>query len=150
MDYNIYIHSNVSSSTRSQTEPWKEDTESPTSSWSAERVASTIANPEALIGQGVTLAKKAIPAIAAAVIVGKACVAAWNTANQFIAASTGDYRHTIAHQNFQAIKSWIFQPLSTAISYYQTVQHEQIQDQKQAMHRLLLGDAQINGMGRGV
>ena len=161
-DYNIYIHSAITSNATSPTKPWVSQTgenapwgssDSLTSqiTKSVSKTAGVLMNPDSIISTGTSALIKAIPWIAIAIIVAKAVDKLVSTSINYNSLESGDYRDSIAWANFKSNFSWIFKPFSTGWNEMQTQNKYRIENYRQTMKRELLGDSIINSYtNRGV
>lgn len=162
MDYNIYIHSNVSGEQTSPTQPWNQTAPNPTKPWKVsaesgggdEKINPSAFTPSSLIGQGVNALKKAVPAVAVAFAIVTMANKVMNTMSQiddYYANKTGDYRQSEAMRDFLDTIHCITHPFSTANAMVQSRMQIQRQNAIVSAHRELLGDVVLNTItNRGV
>jgi len=160
-DYNIYIHSAISSSTGDATKPWwnsnpfistrKDDDFSSQVLKGIQKTGNTIMNPDGLITQGVSMIAKAVPWIAIAYAIIKIGNQIYETATDYTSMETGDYRAKVDFQNARATVRRFFMPFSSSINAFRNEREYAIQDEKKRESRMLLGDSVINSYSnRGV
>ena len=152
MDYNIYIRDKTGGGESSPTTPWKPSGDKVTP-WSekATDVAQAVANPDALVADGVSLFKKSVPWIAAALVVVHSANKVFETAQAFRVAETGDYRLSTELTNFRQSINNLFHPFQTIINYQKAQQQIRIENGVREQRRALLGDSVINQYtGKGV
>lgn len=157
-DYNIYIHSDPSTSNGDRTKPWKSG-QTPTapkeegnSGETVANILSTISNPDSLIARGIGFFTKAIPYIAVA-YAGKHLIdSAINITLGFNAISSGNYAGQISYNNFKATLNAGFRPFSTTLNYFQYQAQMKAQRERVQLSQELLGESIINSRfgGRGV
>lgn len=160
-DYNIYIHSAISSSTGDATKPWwgsnpfistknSDDIASQVLN-GVQKTSNTIMNPDSLIQRGVSAIAKAVPWIAVVYAVIKIGEKIIDTATDYTSMETGDYRSKVDFQNFKANVRRFFMPFSSSINAFRNEREYAIQDEKKRESRILLGDSVINSYSnRGV
>jgi len=157
MDYNIYIHDNTSGSSPSNTQPWKEGSKQ-TEPWQevtgeAKQVLQTASNPDSLISSAISGLRAINPKVAVAVMASIAVVATadkiFTTHATWLQAETGDNRALLQQQEFHTTIRNIMNPYSATINHLRALQSYRIQNQRQAMNKILLGDSLDNG-GVGV
>lgn len=156
MDYNIYIHSIGAGGQSSPTTPWQPQNQV-NIPWGAQEgeIGNEGASPEALaMGAGSAAMKFAGAAamVAAAVLVVKAAQSIYSGIVLPVSTqTTGDYRASVAYNNFQNTLSQVFSPISHAINYQKAKLTIRLEDERRAQNRLLLGDSEINQYtGKGV
>lgn len=161
-DYNIYIHSAISSSSGEATKPWtskssslfpwnSEDSLSSNIAKTMSKASGVMMNPDGIISQGVSMLAKAIPWVAIAIIVAKVADKIITTCTSYNALETGDYRDSVNYSNFKANLSWLFKPASTAWNEVQAQNKYRIENYKLSQQRALLGDSVVNSFyDRGV
>lgn len=147
MDYNIYIRSVEGGGYQNPTMPW-DNRESPTMPWRPEgmsKVVSTLSNPDSLVSMGIGAIAKAVPYVAAAIIVAKAAQSVYsNIIIPHETMVTGDYRRSVAYANFQNEMHRIFSPFSHQVQTQKARLEMKIEDAKRAQNRLLVGDSELN------
>lgn len=147
MDYNIYIRSVEGGGYQNPTTPW-DNRESPTMPWKPNgvgEVASAIANPDSLVSRGVGALVKAVPYVAAAIVVVKAAQSVYSDiVLPHETMVTGDYRASVAYANFQNELHRIFSPFSHQVQTQKARLEMKIEDAKRAQNRLLVGDSELN------
>lgn len=157
MDYNIYIHDNTSGSSSSNTQPWKSGSKQ-TEPWQevtgeAKQILDTASNPDSLISSAISGLRAINPKVAVAVMASIAVVATadkiFTTHATWLATETGDNRGLLAQQEFHTTIRNIMNPYSATINHLRALQSYRIQNQRQAMNKILLGDSLDNG-GVGV
>ena len=152
MDYNIYIHGDVSGTGESQTTPWKPSETTESGGFQSSKLAGKIIkginvaqNPDGLVSQGMGAVAKALPWLAVAYAVLKLTDSAITTATAFYTTETGDYRFSTQYANFKAGVHAVLRPISTSINYARQAQQIRIDNQRKSASRELLGDDIING-----
>lgn len=162
-DYNIYIHSAITSDSSHPTKPWSSSKSSATNPWDSddnfasrfksgvEKASGVMMNPDGLISQGIGALAKAVPWIAIAIIVSKTISTVVSTAMNYNSLETGDYYSTIEWDNFKANLNWVFKPISTSWNELQARNRYRVDDYRKDRQRALLGDSVINSYtDRGV
>jgi len=149
MDYNIYIHDNTSGSSSSNTEPWKTGSKQ-TEPWQevtgdAKQVLETASNPDVLVAGAVGKFARAFPYVAGAVAVVAIADKIYSTHATWLATETGDNRGLLAQQELHTTIRNIMNPYSATINHLRALQSYRIQNQRQAMNKMLLGDSLTGG-----
>lgn len=153
MDYNIYIHDNTSGSSSSNTEPWKSGSKQ-TEPWQevtgdAKQVLQTASNPDSLVSSAISGLKAINPKVAVAVMTAVAVVGVadkiFTTHATWLQAETGDNRGLLGQQEFHTIIRNVMNPYSATINHLRALQSYRIQNQRQAMNKMLLGDSLTGG-----
>ena len=161
-DYNIYIHSAISSSSGEATKPWtskssslfpwnSEDSVSSNITKTMSKASGVMMNPDSLISQGVSMIAKAIPWVAIVLIGAKIVDKVVSTSINYNVLETGNYRDSVSWNNFKANLNWLFKPFSTTWNEIQTQNQYRVNNYRQTLQRQLLGDSVINSYtNRGV
>lgn len=153
MDYNIYIHDNTSGSSSSNTEPWKSGSKQ-TEPWQEgsgelNKVLQTASNPDSIVSNVIGGLKEIDPTIAVAVMASVAVVATadkiFTTHATWLQAETGDNRALLQQQELHTTIRNIMSPYSATINHLRALQSYRIQNQRQAMNKMLLGDSLTGG-----
>lgn len=155
-DYNIYIHSDLSSSGSSPTKPWSKSKSSSTNPWDSDdnyssnilkevsKANGVIMNPDSLISTGIGALTKAVPWVALALVLVKSVDNVASFCINYNTLETGDYRDSIAFSNFKANMGWILKPFSTSWNELQAQNKYRVDNYKKDQQRSLLGDSVIN------
>lgn len=154
MDYNIYIHSVDGGANSDQTIPWTKG-EGGTKAWSdeggyeisAKEAIRGAAHPSSLIQKGIGAVAKAVPWVAIAIAVIKACDQIYSTALAFATAESGDYAAQADYDNAKTILQKTFDPLSATLGVLREDQARRIAANKAAMHRGLVGSSDLPFQG---
>lgn len=160
-DYNIYIHS-ANGSTTSPTKPWQpgntqtsslneENNEAIQKAWKVVSIMNYAQNPDTLISKGTSAIEKAVPWIAVAKAVISIIDNAITSAIDYGALETGNYRQSIAWDNFKTTLTNITHPFSFVQNRIRIGNRNRIENYRRQEQRLLLGDSDINAYtNRGV
>ena len=164
-DYNIYIHA-VGGGTSSPTTPWGAKGtggtgggagDETTSSWDSSllkgvsKATSTIQNPDGLVAEAVDKFTSSIPYVAAAIAVVKLGTYLIDESMDVYTTTTGDYRDSVAWDNFKAGFRAVFNPASTLYAKFKEDIRINVENEKRRQHLELLGDSVINSYSkRGV
>lgn len=156
MDYNIYIHSLGEQGRQSFTQPWNQSDDSPTKPWSSQKRENgqeenmEVTQAAEQIYSGAKAGGKAGLVTTLAVIVIKTAKQIYKGVADFQATTTGDFRASIAYNNYEAMKSNILHPISTTYNLFKTMVQNQVQTQRNQLQRELLGDSDLSSfMNRG-
>ena len=154
-DYNIYIHSlggQQNSVGASFTTPWKQgseddgyDDERDTSREDTDKL-----EPSALSEMGNKVAVAYMKggwvgaAIAIAVTGAKIYKQVYKLRVDFGAMQSGDFRGSIGYQNYETMKNNILHPISWLVNAQKFSVQNRLQNERNKLHRELLGDSEIN------
>lgn len=153
MDYNIYIHDNTSGSSSSNTEPWKSGSKQ-TEPWQEgtgelNKVLQTASNPDSLVSSVISGLKAIDPKVAVAVMTAVAVVSTADkiitTQAGWLATETGDNRQAILMQEYHTTINNIMRPYSSLVNNLRAIQNARLQNQRQEMSKMLLGDSLTGG-----
>ena len=142
MDYNIYIH-NVEES--KPTTP-KKPKDTPTKPKDDQDQEEKLDLKQFSLGA----IAKAVPAVAAAIAVLKVIDGLVGQYLPFQAQMTGDYRATMAYQNFHQGMNLATKPFSGAWGIFRQKELWKVENERRRMNAELLGDTEINKIWRGV
>lgn len=152
MDYNIYIHGDVSGTGESQTTPWKPSETTESGGFQSSKLAGKIIkginvaqNPDGLVSSSLEKGAKALPWVAVAFAVLKLTDNAISNGISFYTTETGDYRFSTQYNNFKSGLRSCLLPVSATINYVRQAQQIKIDNQRKSASRELLGDDIING-----
>lgn len=156
-DYNIYIHFGGYSNTgNSPTQPWRNNSGGgQMQAWGNQQEQAqeddNIDSVKELVSKGNSLLKKTFPKVAAAFVAVKVGEKLVESAVDYSALFTGDYRASHTIDNYKAMMHAMVHPFSTTINIIKTNMLNNIENQKRREYRELLGDSIINSYtNRGV
>jgi hypothetical protein len=149
MDYNIYIHDNTSGSSSSNTEPWKTGSKQ-TEPWQdgsgeMKQALNAISNPDSVVASAVGGIRSFLPTIASAIAVVAVADKIITTQATWLATETGDNRQSLFMQEYHTTINNILRPYSSLVNNLRAIQNARLQNQRQEMSKMLLGDSLTGG-----
>ena len=150
-DYNIYIHdATTSQDTQIPTKAWKGNTSQTNASQGSEvakqvsEFASKASNPDSLVSAGVGALAKAVPYVAAALVVVSAATKLTDAIIDSTTMVSGDYRVNVKWQNMKNTTNILLRPFSTVLESIKMQMEIMLENQRNQQKALLIGEEVTN------